>query len=507
MLKRLISALILFGLFISMIPMTYAADFTDMQDHWAAGYVEHVVSQGLFNGVSEDLFSPNTTMTRGMFVTVLGRLEGIDVEHWSSDAMIHLFEDVPDNTYYTPYVRWAFCKGIVNGMDAKTFAPDAPITREQMAKLAAYYIEKMGHSFEPILAENELPPVVLTSFIHETPAKRDLPEIEEIVFADEEYISSWAKDSVHTLCEVGILTGVANADGTLSFLPQNTATRAECATVFSRILNTIYKNPMPEEDNVTVSLDVFELHLQVGEMYPLSANTSVEGAPLTWLTSDPEILEVDEHGLITCNNPGTAIVTVYTTGGYYNTCYVYCESRPEPEYPLENMSHADKCMMIVGEVVGDPRYYYTGHKAAAESNLTYIEIRTWDISKKSGEKYTRTWTLRVHYALADAIVAAFEEIYNGPEQFPIHDVYCYNWGSGTSEHSLGTAIDINWNENYHCMPDGTPLTGSYWKPGEDPYSIPEGGDVVTAFAHQGFRWGIYWNSGKKDYMHFSFFGT
>ena len=49
--------------------------------------------------------------------------------------------------------------------------------------------------------------------------------------------------------------------------------------------------------------------------------------------------------------------------------------------------------------------------------------------------------------------------------------------------------------------------GDYWKPGEDPYSIPLDGEVARIFAKYGFKQGAYWNSGAKDYMHFSFFGT
>ena len=83
------------------------------------------------------------------------------------------------------------------------------------------------------------------------------------------------------------------------------------------------------------------------------------------------------------------------------------------------------------------------------------------------------------------------EIYNGDEQFPIKDVGCYSWRTG--EHSQGTAVDINWEENMEATinADGslTPTTGSHWSPGEDPYSIPEGGDVYNAFTKYGFRLG------------------
>ncbi|MBR6825628.1 MAG: M15 family metallopeptidase, partial [Oscillospiraceae bacterium] len=170
-----------------------------------------------------------------------------------------------------------------------------------------------------------------------------------------------------------------------------------------------------------------------------------------------------------------------------------------------NMTRDEKMLFLFGETVKDPRYYYNGNQAATEADMVDVWVKAWDL-KKNGEKYTRDWKLKVHKNLADTVKAIFEEIYNGPEKFPIHDMYCYAW-VGKSEHTIGTAIDINYNENYYCEADGTPITGDYWKPGEDPYSIPPNGDVAKAFAKYGYIWGINWTSGKKDYMHFSFFGT
>ena len=57
-----------------------------------------------------------------------------------------------------------------------------------------------------------------------------------------------------------------------------------------------------------------------------------------------------------------------------------------------------------------------------------------------------------------------------------------------------------------CTNSGVALTGSHWSPGSDPYSIPADSAVVRIFAKYGFSWGGTWNS-KKDYMHFSYFGT
>ena len=144
----------------------------------------------------------------------------------------------------------------------------------------------------------------------------------------------------------------------------------------------------------------------------------------------------------------------------------------------------------------------------AEANMVEISVPVWRL-QEDGTKTSGTAYLQVNRNLAPIYEAVFEEIYNGDEQFPIKDVGCYSWRTG--EHSQGTAVDINWNENMEATinEDGslTPTTGSHWLPGEDPYSIPEGGDVYNAFINHGFLWGgNAWRS-KRDYMHFSYFGT
>ena len=53
--------------------------FTDITNHWASDAIKAVVNKGLFSGTSEVTFSPDKEMTRGMFVTVLGRLSGENI--------------------------------------------------------------------------------------------------------------------------------------------------------------------------------------------------------------------------------------------------------------------------------------------------------------------------------------------------------------------------------------------------------------------------------------------
>lgn len=478
--SRLISTFLALCLLFAAIPTVNAAEFSDIANHWAQEYIEQAVESGLFHGISETEFAPEGTMTRAMFVTVLGRFEGIDEEYWSSEGMPQFFkQDMDNDAYYAPYVRWAVCNGIVNGMNDFLFAPNAPITREQMAKVIAYYVEKMGHELLP--AEQAA-----------------IPE----GFADANKIAAWALPSVEALRESGILNGSANKDGTYSFLPQDTATRAEGAAVFCRLMKQVVKSEAPSVLPQQLYLEASEVTLKEGESRQLIAISLPVTSSLVWRSSDRSIVSVDEGGLISYVGEGVTTVNAYTPNGLYATCTVTCEA--DKVFPSADYTKSEKCDFVFGEYVKDPRLYYN-NQAAAKADMVMVTVYTWDINS-NGEKYTRSWQLEVHKNLADTVKAIFEEIYNGEEQFPIHTLGGFRWAT-KSEHSIGCAIDINYDENYYCDPNGNALVGSFWKPGENPYSIKPDGDVVKAFEKYGFVWGVNWNSGYKDYMHFSFYGT
>ena len=180
-------------------------NFTDINGHWAKEHILFTVSRGLFSGTSENTFSPDSPLTRGMFVTAFGRLAGINPEDYQNRA----FTDVKADAYYAPYVNWAAKTGIVDGITSTTFAPDSNITREQMAVILKNYADKMGY------------PILKT--------------LEAVTLADNAKISSWAKDAVKAMQQAGILSGKANN----LFDPNGNATRAEAATVLHRFVEAI----------------------------------------------------------------------------------------------------------------------------------------------------------------------------------------------------------------------------------------------------------------------------
>ena len=182
-----------------------APAFTDIHNHWAADNILFAASRGLLSGTSDTTFSPDTGMTRGMFVTALGRLAGINPDSYKTGK----FTDVKADAYYAPYVNWAAQNDIVEGVTATTFAPDTNINREQMAVIMANYAKKLGY---------------------------DLPKtLQAVTFSDNAQISSWAKNAVRTMQQAGILSG-KNGN---KFDPKGTATRAEVATVLRRFVEIV----------------------------------------------------------------------------------------------------------------------------------------------------------------------------------------------------------------------------------------------------------------------------
>lgn len=182
------------------------AAMTDVKaKDWFYNDVAFCLYNDLFKGMTETTFGPNTSMTRAHFVTVLGRYAGIEDSSKSNPADKTQFSDVKSSAYYASHVKWAVENNITKGVTEKEFAPDEPVTREQMAAFMQRFAEVM---------------------------KIDLPEADKTKFADDGKIRSYAKDAVYSMKAANILRG--NPDNT--FNPQGESKRSEVAAVLHRFL-------------------------------------------------------------------------------------------------------------------------------------------------------------------------------------------------------------------------------------------------------------------------------
>ncbi len=183
------------------------SNFEDIQNHWAKAAIAVAVENNIFNGVSEKSFAPDNSVSRGMFVTILGRLA--NAETAENLGQQKSFADIDYKKYYAPYAEWAKQNNIVTGIDAAIFAPDAEITREQVAVILVRYLRIRGIAMEQ---------------------KESTAE-----FADSEQISAWAREAVQIMQSLGLFTGRSDN----KFMPKDPITRAEIAVIASRLVKII----------------------------------------------------------------------------------------------------------------------------------------------------------------------------------------------------------------------------------------------------------------------------
>ena len=186
----------------------YENPFTDVKDGaWYADSVEYAVKHGLFKGMTQTTFEPETAMSRAMFVTVLYRMAGEpDASKYDNP-----FDDVKDGAWYTDAVCWAAGNDIVRGVSATRFDPDADVTREQSATLLLRYA---GFKKYDVSVRDDL-----------------------AAFTDAGTVSSWAKDAVQWAVGAKLIQGVTAK----TIVPQGNATRAQVATILMRFCENAAK--------------------------------------------------------------------------------------------------------------------------------------------------------------------------------------------------------------------------------------------------------------------------
>ncbi len=181
-------------------------------------------------------------------------------------------------------------------------------------------------------------------------------------------------------------------------------------------------------------------------------------------------------------------------------------SSPEKSIPMDYYAYAGESYeQKVKRAFGSAKKMKKNFakESKARKQMKTIKIKVWDFKNgKNGKKITRTKYLTVNKRLAPTIQQIFKEIYNSKEKQVIHDIGCYSYRTG--QHMYGLAIDVNPNENY--MIDGKKiLSGRFWKPKKNKYSIPNNSEFVRIMNRYGFLRGDWGD--RKDYMHFSYFGT
>ena len=170
--------------------------------NWFYNDVVYVYEKGIMDGVDNRVFSPNTTLNRAMFVTMLYRVAGEPAVSKTAD-----FSDVPGDTWFSDAVAWASSQGIVDGYDDDLFGPYNSLTREQLATILYRYAKWSGRS-------TYAPTDALAGF------------------ADAAEVSAYALDAMRWAVYTGLMQGSENG-----LEPQSSASRAQVAAIIHRFLD------------------------------------------------------------------------------------------------------------------------------------------------------------------------------------------------------------------------------------------------------------------------------
>lgn len=187
--------------------LAYDKSFADLQSgHWAYDAIRQLSAMQIIKGVNATDFAPKQDVTRAEFIAMLVRSLGLKAAQAAS------FADVPSDSWYAEPMAAAVEAGLIVGMEDGTLAPNARLTREQMALLLvrAYQIKTGEMAQSANKNANAMP------------------------FSDRAAIGGWARDGVNDAYQLGLMSGHANG----MFMPKNTAARAEAAKAIANLFTT-----------------------------------------------------------------------------------------------------------------------------------------------------------------------------------------------------------------------------------------------------------------------------
>ena len=197
------------------IPATGSVDvtqmFTDVTKNWAYPGIQYCVTHGIMGGMGDGTFAPTGTTTRAQIVQILYNLEGTPAVSGTTP-----FTDLTAN-WYKPAILWAYQNNVVAGTSPTTFAPDQPVTREQIAVILTQYM------FHVLKMERTWTPADLSTF------------------PDGAQVSSWAKEAMQDAVALGLINGTKAPDGLVYIDPQGSATRQQVATILMNFCQNVKK--------------------------------------------------------------------------------------------------------------------------------------------------------------------------------------------------------------------------------------------------------------------------
>ena len=178
---------------------------------WFYPGVQYCLSYGLMSGMGNGSFAPGEYTTRAQVAQILYNLHGNPEVSGGTP-----FTDVPEGAWYQKAVTWAHSVGIVNGVTATTFSPNANITRQDFVLMLMRYLNNVR------MVDRTWKPDDLSRFV------------------DAGSVGFWALDAMKDAVAINAISGVT-VDGRLCIQPARNATRAEAAKILMVFHETMTK--------------------------------------------------------------------------------------------------------------------------------------------------------------------------------------------------------------------------------------------------------------------------
>lgn len=173
--KRFLAAALALAMLLMMVPSAFAASdgFDDVSGHWAEDAINRWSGYGVVNGVGDNQFAPNGTLTRAQAAQVFANLLDLEVQ-----ADISRYTDVPEDSWYHNAIAQCVAAGILTGTGGSTMDPQSPVTREELFVMFARALNIRPQSSS------------------------------DVTFGDSGEVSGWAQGYINALADRGFVSGV-----------------------------------------------------------------------------------------------------------------------------------------------------------------------------------------------------------------------------------------------------------------------------------------------------------
>ncbi len=173
--KRFLAAVLALAMLLMMVPSAFAASdgFDDVPGHWAEDAINRWSGYGVVNGVGDNQFAPNGTLTRAQAAQVFANLLDLEVQ-----ADISRYTDVPEGSWYHTAIAQCVAAGILTGTGGATMDPQSPVTREELFVMFARALNIRPQSSS------------------------------DVTFGDSGEVSGWAQGYINALADRGFVSGV-----------------------------------------------------------------------------------------------------------------------------------------------------------------------------------------------------------------------------------------------------------------------------------------------------------